>query len=63
MAQVEKLLELLNTIILSSMDNIVTTDKATLQSIVTCLQVSQAKEALLQTQTRLLHDALEQKNL
>jgi len=27
------------------------------------LQVSQAKETLLQTQTRLLHDALERKNI
>jgi hypothetical protein len=27
------------------------------------LQVSQAKATLLQTQTRLLHDALEKKNL
>jgi hypothetical protein len=34
-----------------------------LQSVVTCLQVTQAKVALLQTQTRLLHDALERKNL
>jgi hypothetical protein len=30
---------------------------------VTCLQVTQAKAALLQTWTRLLHDALERKHL
>jgi hypothetical protein len=63
MARVDELLELLNTLILSSVDNTITTDKATLQSVVTCLQVSQAKVALLQTQTQLLHDALERKNL
>jgi hypothetical protein len=63
MARVEELLELLNTLILSSMDNTITIDKTTLQSIVTYLQVMQAKVALLQTQTRLLHDALQQKNL
>jgi hypothetical protein len=59
----EKLLELLNTRILSSVENTITTGKATLQSIVTCLQVSQDKVALLQTHTQLLHDAFEQKNL
>jgi hypothetical protein len=63
MARVEELLELLNTLILSSMDNTVTIDKTTLHSIVTCLHVSQAKVGLLQTQNQLLHDALEQKNL
>jgi hypothetical protein len=63
MARVEELLELLNTLILSSVDNTITIDKTTLQYVVTCLQVSQAKAALLQTQTRLLHDALERKNL
>jgi hypothetical protein len=63
MAQVEELLELLNTLILSFVDNTVTIDKTTLQFVVTCLQVSQAKAALLQTQTRLLHNALERKNL
>jgi hypothetical protein len=45
------------------MDNTVTIDKETLQSILTCLQVSQAKVGLLQIQTQLLHNALEQKNL
>jgi hypothetical protein len=63
MAQIDELLELLNTLILSTIDNMVTIDKATLQSILTCLQASQAKVELLQIQTRLLHDELQQKNL
>jgi hypothetical protein len=37
-------------IILSYVDNTVTIDKETLQYVLTCLQVSQAKVALLQTQ-------------
>jgi len=45
------------------MDSTVTSDKTTLQSIVICLQVSQAKVGLLQTHTRLLHDSLERKNI
>jgi len=63
MARIDKLLELLNTLILTFMDNIVTIDKETLLSILTCLQVSQAKVRLLQTHTQLLHDELEWKNL
>jgi hypothetical protein len=59
MARIDELLELLNTLILSTVDNMVTTDKATLQSVLTCLQVSQAKVELLQTQTQLLHDELQ----
>jgi hypothetical protein len=62
MARVVELLELLNTLILSSVGNTVRIDKTTLQLVVTCLHVSQAKATLLQTQTRLLHDALERKN-
>jgi hypothetical protein len=53
----------LNTLILSSVDTIVTIDKETLQSVVTHLKVSQVKATLLQTHNRLLHDALELKNL
>jgi hypothetical protein len=45
------------------MVNTVTIDKTTLQSIVTCLQVTQAKATLLQTHTCLLHNAFELKNL
>jgi hypothetical protein len=44
-------------------DNPVTIDKTNLQSVVTCLQASQAKATLLQTQNRLMHDALERKNI
>ena len=63
MDRIDDLLELMNTLILSFVDNTVTIDKATLQSILTCLQASQAKTELLQVQTRLLHDELQQKNL
>jgi hypothetical protein len=62
MVQVEELLELLNTLILSFVDNTVTINKTTLHSVVTSLQVMQFKAALLQTQTQLLNDALERKN-
>jgi hypothetical protein len=51
MTQNDKLLNLMNTLILSSMENIVTTDKTTLQSIIKFLQVSKDKVALLQTHT------------
>jgi hypothetical protein len=44
-------------------DNTITNNKTTLESVVTCLQVTQAKVALLQTQTRLIHDVLERKNI
>jgi hypothetical protein len=63
MVQVEELLEILNTLILSFVDNTITIDKITLQSIVTCLHVLQAKTSLLQNQNRLLHDALKRQNL
>lgn len=43
------------------MDNTVTTDKVTLQSVLTCLQVSCAKVEH-QTQTQLLHGELQRKN-
>jgi hypothetical protein len=45
------------------MKNITTIDKSTLQSFVTCFQVSQTEVGLLENQTHLLHDALERKNL
>jgi hypothetical protein len=51
MAQVEELLELLNTLILSSMENIVTIEKTTLYFVVTDLQVTQAKSSMVQTHT------------
>jgi hypothetical protein len=59
MVHIEELLDLLNNVILSSLDNTVTIEKTTLQSVVTCLQVMQAKVALLQTHTQLLQDALQ----
>jgi hypothetical protein len=63
MAQIYELLELLNTLILYIVDNMVTIDKETVQYVLTCLQVSQAKVELLQTQIQLLHDELQRKNL
>jgi hypothetical protein len=51
MAQVEKLLELLNSLILSSVDNTATIEKETMQFVVICLQVSQEKVVFFQTQT------------
>jgi hypothetical protein len=59
MAQIDELLELLNTLILYFVDNKFTINETTLQYVVTSLQVSQAKATLLQNHTRLLHDALE----
>jgi len=47
MAWIDELLELLNTLILSIDDNTVTTDKETLESILSYLQLSQDKVALL----------------
>jgi DNA-directed RNA polymerase specialized sigma54-like protein len=38
-------------------------NKENIQSILTCLEVSQAKVELLQTWTQLLHDELKRKNL
>jgi len=63
MAQVEELLKLLNTLILSYVDNTITIVKTNLHYVVTCLQVTQAIATLLQTQTWILHDALERQNL
>jgi hypothetical protein len=57
------MLKLLNTLILSYVANIVTIEKTTPSSVVTCLQVSQAKATLLQTQNHLLRDTLEKNNL
>jgi hypothetical protein len=54
---------LLNTLILSFVNNIVTIDKTNLHSIVTSLQVTKSKVVLLQTQNLLLHDVLDLKNI
>ena len=58
MAQNIKLLELLNTLINTTEENTVILNKTNLQSMLTCLQVTQAKVGLLQTQSQLLNDNL-----
>jgi len=58
MARSLELLELLNTLINTTEDNTVTLNKATLQSVLTCLQVMQAKVRLLQSLSQLLNDEL-----
>jgi hypothetical protein len=58
MAQNLELLELLNTLINIVEDNIVILNRETLQSVLTCLQVMQAKVRLLQEQSHLLNDKL-----
>ena len=56
MARNIELLELLNTLINTTEDNTVTLNKATLQSVLTCLQVMQDKVRLLQSLSELLND-------
>jgi hypothetical protein len=58
MARSLELLELLNTLINTTEDNTVTLNKTTLQSVLTCLQVTQAKVRLLQSLSQLLNDEL-----
>jgi hypothetical protein len=58
MARSLELLEFLNTLINTTEDNTVILNKATLQSVLTCLQVMQAKVRLLQDQSQLLNDEL-----
>jgi hypothetical protein len=53
-----KLLEFLNTLINTTVDNTVILNKATLQSMLTCLQVTQAKVRLLQSLSQVLYDEL-----
>jgi hypothetical protein len=53
-----ELLEFLNTLINTTEDNIVILNKETLQSVLTCLQVMQAKVRLLQSLSQLLNDEL-----
>ena len=53
-----ELLELLKTLIISIENNTVILNKSTCQSVVTCLQVSQAKVQLLQAQSQLLNDEI-----
>jgi hypothetical protein len=58
MDRIHELLELLNTLINTTKDNKVTLKKETLQSVLTCLQVTQAKVRLLQSLSQLLNDEL-----
>jgi hypothetical protein len=58
MEQSRELLELLNTLIITAQDNTVILNKETLQSVLTCLQVTEAKVRLLQYQSQLLNDEL-----
>jgi hypothetical protein len=58
MAQCLELLEFMNTLINTTEANTVILNKATLQSVLTCLQVTQAKVRLLQYQSQLLIDEL-----
>jgi hypothetical protein len=53
MARTNEILEQLNTLILSSVDNTVTTDITTLTEVLTCLQHSQGKIEFLQLESQL----------
>ena len=48
----------MNTLINTIKNNTVTLNKTTLQSMLTCLQVMQAKVIILQSQSQLLNDEL-----
>jgi hypothetical protein len=58
MERSRELLEFLNTLINTTEDNTVILNKTTLQSVLTCLQVTQDKVRLLQAQSQLLNDEL-----
>jgi hypothetical protein len=58
MAQNLELLELLNTLINAIEDNTMILNKETLQLVITCLQVMQAKVRLLQSLSQLLNDEI-----
>jgi hypothetical protein len=58
MARNLELLELLNTLINTTEDNTMILNKETLQSVLTCLQVTQAKVRLLQSLSQLLNDEI-----
>jgi hypothetical protein len=57
-AKSHELLELLNTLINTIENIIVILNKETPHSVLTCLQVTQAKVRLLQVQSQLLNDEL-----
>ena len=62
MDQIYELLELLNTLILSIVDNMVTSDKANLTNVLTCLQDSQDEIKIFQLELQLQQDEIQQKN-
>jgi hypothetical protein len=63
MARIDELLELLNTLILSSVDNTITFDIATLTDVRTCLQDSLDKIEFLQLESQLQQEEIQQKNI
>ena len=62
MARIDELLGLLNTLILSSVDNIVTIDITTFIDVLTCLQDSKDKIEFLQLESQLQQEEIQQKN-
>ena len=58
MARIGELLELLNTLILSIVDNIVTIEKAILINVLICLQDSQDKTEVFQLESQLEQNEL-----
>jgi chemotaxis protein histidine kinase CheA len=58
MERSHKLLEFMNTLINTTKDNIVILNKTTLQLVLNCLQVTQAKVRLPQEKSHLLNDEL-----
>lgn len=61
MARINDLIELLNTLLLSSIDNIVMVDKSTLTHIQNHVQESQDTIEFLQLESQFQHDELQQK--
>ena len=62
MARINDLVELVNTLLLSSIDNIDTVDKTTLTHIRNCVQHSQDTTEFLQLESQLQCDELQQNN-
>ena len=58
MEQSRELLEFMNTLINTIEDNTMILNKETLQSVLTCLQVMEAKVRLILSQSQLLNDEL-----
>lgn len=62
MAQIYELLELLNTLILSTMANIVTIDKETIADFLICLQKFIGHIKFLQHESQLYHNEIHRKS-